>query len=1019
VVGTVDSPAQAWARYRPWNGAVAAVVFDESAAGVPTYLDMEDDVLRLVAAQAGVDTAEPGRALAAAVRPTLDLGSWTGHAFAEHLSRVRAWRLRASDEAPPVLALLAVLSMAAELMGDGRGFAANDYYGRLQQLLDVSEHGAAGKLQRDYRDAAEELWGALNLWLERMGGARGLPTAYALGHRYIGLPLSQALVRSHDRNRLRAMFGLCGLPPGYHMSPADMEQLLDGWLRHTPSPCASLARLWHHRSARERIAAVAALELESWDGSPEHDVRATGRLQTRLTGLVRTFPTLQVEFGLAVRVPNSSPTQTMEVISATTAGGPPAIEFTPLAGDWMQLPPEVAADVGALLEGVVRLRDVTGDGTAEHRPRRLVPFRYDDLLMRYVETERLQLGDDSLLVAQSSVAGAVSSALPNVARPGHQRHDAGVGGLPAGWVLFTDVQLVSAATPAELGKPDDLNVLAPVASSVQLTIGGGLQLPGMLRRWSSLCPPEVRAISSRAGALRVRIARLDDSAKAAPLLDQHGTAALVVPLTEAALPDGDYTVLLSEDDRKEPSRQQTLRLRSADEPDPVAAHRLETLVHDLSGAHSRGGLSASAFDGQERFVRGPLVVGRPDVGPSAHVALPTRPGWPTDQAEQVSVGPTLVAAGTPDPSACVATGAHHFDLPPAMGRGGPAMVAGECRKCGLVKRFPTSHLAAARWTGRRTADATSPVLRLDVHALAPVTARQGPSWDAGLDGLGYLGSGRAASLSQVALQVEPSALFADTYLRALEALGHVEVERDIVTLAPVRWSITPACLAGLPDGRYCLVGRWPHRLRQSLRSAVAGCGGSMLPVRCPQGPTTWLVDGLPPATVGAIAEDHDAVVVEQAAERLARALPALTTLQAALPHVPLPDWTGAKRFDVVTASWVGHTTVERPGAYRLGRFATLNAYRSDQDVADGTVTVGTVHLVKHLAAGHARTPLLAYHRRTRSLLVPLGADLPGLYGRAAVLSSGRLPTPRPRHRLLQYHDVPETTAQLICARLLS
>jgi len=46
------------------------------------------------------------------------------------------------------------------------------------------------------------LLGSLNSWLDSMGGSRGLPTAEAIGHRYVGIALSQALIRDADRQLL-------------------------------------------------------------------------------------------------------------------------------------------------------------------------------------------------------------------------------------------------------------------------------------------------------------------------------------------------------------------------------------------------------------------------------------------------------------------------------------------------------------------------------------------------------------------------------------------------------------------------------------------------------------------------------------------------------------------------------------------------------------------------------------------------------------------------------------------------
>ena len=142
-----------------------------------------------------------------------------------------------------------------------------------------------------YRKYAEELWGRLNEWLSAADGQFGLPTAYALSHRYIGLPLSQALVRAADRRQFPLMFHRFGLPPGGEIPPAEMEQLLDSWLQMRPCPVSkNLAALWQRGQARERIANVAAVELHSWDGTlprpsdgkPKHRRRAAALLAATL-----------------------------------------------------------------------------------------------------------------------------------------------------------------------------------------------------------------------------------------------------------------------------------------------------------------------------------------------------------------------------------------------------------------------------------------------------------------------------------------------------------------------------------------------------------------------------------------------------------------------------------------------------------------------------------------------------------------------------------------------------------------
>src|SRR3954447_15605587 len=114
-----------WSAYDAWNRALADEFFRGRWGGRPVYLDLEDDVLARVAAQAGVVDADPSQALIAAVLPTLSLESW-GSLLGRHVARVSAWQRGGMDGAPPVIAVLALLSLVAEHMRtDAQLSAAN------------------------------------------------------------------------------------------------------------------------------------------------------------------------------------------------------------------------------------------------------------------------------------------------------------------------------------------------------------------------------------------------------------------------------------------------------------------------------------------------------------------------------------------------------------------------------------------------------------------------------------------------------------------------------------------------------------------------------------------------------------------------------------------------------------------------------------------------------------------------------------------------------------------------------
>ena len=243
-------------------------------------------------------------------------------------------------------------------------------------------------------------------------------------------------------------------------------------------------------------------------------------------------------------------------------------------------------------------------------------------------------------------------------------------------------------------------------------------------------------------------------------------------------------------------------------------------------------------------------------------------------------------------------------------------------------------------------------------------------------------------------QVEGSSLFTDTFSRSLEVRGDLEIERG-TDLAPARWELSPAYLAELATGEFLLTGCWSRDDRDALAEQVEQAGGTLISERDQHGLTRYAATGVLAADLACItATIGTAGVVPDAAARLASALPPLGALEAALPRVPLPGARRIQWFHLASASWVQVPFANEPGAYRLEQaFARTDVFRTQTDAEAGTAALTTVQLSKHLAARQSGHAMLAYSADQQVLAVPLGADLPGLYGRAAVLCSGGLPSP--------------------------
>lgn len=1014
--------SSAWERYLRWNTALCETVFTEERAGQPVYLDMDDEVLANVSSRLSMSPERAATELTAAVRATLKLAGGQADVFRTHLQQLSQWRRAVNQSAdpsarlkpPPTIALLAVFTLAAEAMGSDASYAVHAYYPRLSSVLGVSREKERGRLQLAYQSEAEKLWRGLNDWLTLADGRYGVPTAYALTHRYIGLPLSQALIRAADRRHLTRMFRQFGLPPGSDLPPADMARMLDTWIQQVPCPASkNLQGLWRRESARERIAEVAATELLNWDNTLADE---TGMSAGKKAGDVNLFAQLQrfprpaIQLSFLATMPGGSQPEELRILSAD---GTPSLDVFPLAGGSVR--PRSAADIDAksMAEGVLHIADPRTGIEAKRYPRRVIPLRRDQQANAFVECERVQLGEDFLLLVKDdgSLCDKVSQILEQVARPGFRTRNA-MPGLPAGWVLVTDLQIL--ATPASQPQHPDLNALVPLISS-QLNIAGGLKLPGNLRKWSSLCPPEIRAVSQLDSKLTLTLTRaqIDSGDEGAVREWRSSSGLLLVDLAEQELEDGDYELKLDGEGRA--LQRSILRLRSSDSPDRWSWETAPRLQYDVQT--DLGALTASRIDegAGEVAIRG-AASPQSERAPGAAELRDIGPVWWTarDRIKRETV-PVVIAS--PDPKSCVVTGAHRIMLPPALGRPTAPMTAGTCTQCGLVKRYPT-------WPRRSKKKAEWYDVDVDQRGrlknVAEAEARSITRDDA-LDGLVHLGGGPASSLERVATQVDSSALATHSFRHGLEALGHVDIARD-EQFEIKSWAMAPPCLAEANDGTFFLSGAWSNAARTRLEIAVDEAGGKLSYDENPaHGPTSWFVEKLTSKELEAIVADSSIQnvlptettpsVVSRAAIALVKALPPLGVIAGAVPRVPLPGARRIERFDLASASWKPVHTAASPGAYRLeSAFRTLYVFRSEIDVERHEAAIGSAQLVKHVEALRMGKPLVAYYPRRKFLAAPLGADLPGLYGRAAVLNSGLLPGRAKQNPSLLYHDVSEACA---------
>ena len=1028
-----------WPAYVRWNRAIADAVYGTGAAGLPAYLDLEPSVLEVIARAANADMRNPREALLEAVRPTVGIRGNHDRVFDAHLERLHRWR-PADGDPPPVIGLLAVLCLAAEDMRESDGIAANNYYDRLMPLLGVTSETNKRRVINAYRKASFDLWEPLNGWLESLHGERGLPTAYSYAHAHVGRPLSQALIRAADRAKLEEFFAEQGLDQRSRLSPADMEPLLTAWISRSPSPAShQIQAMWKRSGARERITDIACQLLETWEAPPNLErrsgsvARAAGRHSAlRLLALARRFPSPALELNLVgPRVEGARIGHLFDATKNADLAVDLALEDLP-DGRW-RLAEADEFESKSLVEGAIQLRLPSG-AVFERRPRRVVPLKRDDLVQAFVEVERLGLGEDGMILCTDALAAIVNDALTKIARPGFRRVAPSPPGCPPGWVMFTDIQVLVplfASSPSRIKVwPLDLNVLEPLATS-QLIIQGGLQLPGRIRRWSSRAAPEVRAAAEGVDRMTVTIDRVAAFQGITRVVDRKTDEPfLLVDLQDLNLEDGDYEVTTATSSSTTTARTlntMRLRLRSGSHPNPIARDAAP-LVHPCDPP-GPGMLFSRPWDGTERAVRGVQVWPAPNGPAELRRADVGVPGWWLRRRDPLRgraggvVSRRRISLAEAAASECFQTGAHVLQLPTFYGKPTSAAIEGVCKQCGLVKRFPASYYRLLKAASKTKAPAVA--MNISLADLPPVIGGDGAvTAEVALDALTHDAAGPAAWLEQLALQVEPSQLFVDRFIRSLDLLAHIEVRRDETSLQPVAWEVLPPTLVQLASGGYALAGQRSRRIEDAVVVAASRFEAEV--VRTPQGvaaPDGVFISGVSPSIAGLIAEDATTAagtqisVVNGAAHALASVLPPLGAVIESIPRQAMVAARSVSRWSTDIARWQSVGDASVPGAYRLLSPIPVYCVRDRHDIDNGTMRRVDARLAKHSAALSESERMAAYDDEDRTLYLPLGADLPGLYGRTAVVCSGLLPVEDQQHRVIHYRNVPRPIAEHIVAML--
>lgn len=1026
-------------QYRKWNEQLNQYFLSEENAGRPLYLDPDPEMFTHLEDRFRLERGTGRESFLNVVRGVLEAPEFRNNLFVHYDTDLLRWKADAGERRgatelaemafpPPVVGLLTATVLAAQEMDESSSGAkyisSTNYYEHLRSVLGLDAE-YKHKLQRDFT-ITEGFWEAFSWWLDEMDGRFGLPSARATTtQRYVGLPVSQALVRSADRRALRRMFHQYGLSPGAALSPAEMREVISEWVNSLGNGVSKeFAQKWAVDEAQQRIIDVALSELEGWDGTVEITERESPgiprglhRERVMLGVLVRgrSGDDEVADLGFVMRRSNEDEAWFLEHSQGNERIYPRPVS----AANSFVAGYELGVPAGEVLSKEISLRSDSGR-ELRRSPKRIIVLVEDEAAGAFVEVRRAISGARHRILVSPETPDAVVDELRNLLEVTafSGRKDVEVHGIPEDWLVIDG--FVPGQVPTDFTVGDELTAL--VASvNTQFHVRGGIRLPGRVKRWHSDAVPEIIVtIGAEGDSYELTLEDLGNGE--GPRTLRSGITSPEVIVLPDGVSDGDHRIALVATQSKEIVQSETLRLRSGKTVSIEGWRQRPMLGH---GDEPLGAVVASSSPADAK-VRGAVVTDAAELGRGGLV--PGYVDWAVRHVKQSTAQRSLIL---PDPStgSCLVTGRHRFHFPTFKDdRKKPAWQTGVCSECGAVRRTPTSHwmalkpeerAARMRRKGRAVPDAAmasvsepaevTPLPELDEYDIPPSVVE---------DAIAYLHSGDTAMLLALTSQVPDLTEDHAQYVRDLAALGTVETTRDDF-FRRERWEARPAAIITLANGRSGLVGAWDLESLDGADAVADDLGATFHPART--GGEISTIEGTTPKEIFEYEEVDGVLDAGPAYRHLAATLPDLSAVADALPRRNTTMVDGPwQMFLVRELAWVDVASWEAPGLYRRHRgYRREYWYRSAEDISRETGAPVDVDLGKHLLGLEAGSPLLGYDTAHRTLTVPLGARLPELYERAAVLCSGRIPTKSLAGFCLQYTDVPPEIASTLYTRMSS
>ena len=972
--------------YSQVNDAVNEAFFGGRFSLAPVYLDIEGEPENDIAQRLNIRRDHVHRVIAAAAASSLDWSS--GNPFSKQLAALDRWNKGGRLSPPPFTALLAGLSLAAEKMRTDENYSAQNYYERLFETLKVKDETSQNSLRQNARSTLK-FWEALNLWLAENDFESGRPTARKVNSwEYVSYALSQALIREADREKFGPFFTSYGFAPGERLSIPEMTVSLHYWMGGD-GPSAWLKKLWQSEDLRERIATAACSALESWNGDTAAASVGSRRLRLSWAATLQMFPVRRL--GLFISGANFPEGQTPKFrLSAGATDAARAAFENCTQGLW--LTPTATGEI-SIMEPISKIallplmlasfelesEDKSVRLTKSARP--ILPMVKSETGPFYREVSRISLLGEHLILCHQKWSTQVRDLLDLNARTGFtEMNNDHAQGIPKDWVLFSGVQMLRVPP----GKPDDLQVLTPLAEGAAIELSGGLRLTRNLFHRDA--PPEVMA-GAPSGPVKLCVFNDADGTQ---ILAQE-TKGTSCRLELAQCDVGAARDLVAKAEAPGSSTEARISLRSAAIPRPLRKAFTYQAAYCLCHGAPEHFLSAGPVqvESETPSVTGMILSGKLELHDAGRSALSPR-FVPDDNDGDEELGAEdaseyLQVQPSEYPETCILRGHHYWICEPFENghwyRDDRWMTCRDCRNRVLTRNRGVNF----GWNRSRSIRTTRP-------KIAP---RRISGLDNNLlfDALCYLGGGPWQRLTGIVGANHDAPWHVQRSAAALFALGHIDIIYDSQSRAPAQWRIAPPALVFTQGGKAFLAGFRSGPMVETLTVLLSNIGGVLARVPQSDAPDALIWDGLTPDSAReALSAFTDPLgrtlaISEQFSARVIAHAPTAGELAGVLKRVSFSSTNEIEAFDTDTGGWKSVSTIQEPGAYRVSWAGRRYVFRDSA----GAEWEGDYRLVKLLAAREAGVSLHSYDAIGRAFVAMPGCEPPGLFVRALCACTGTQP----------------------------